>query len=64
MVWAPDTWPDYERRTTGYASSVTDGDGKNSEPLMPLPNKRSRPRKTDLRAVIDAVFYLLQYLGF
>jgi transposase len=60
MVWTPDTRPDYARRTDGYASSVTDGEWEILEPLMPPRKKRGRPRRTALRAVIDAIFYLLQ----
>lgn len=60
MVWTPDTCKDYARRTSGYASNVTDREWEKLEPFLPPPNKRGRPRKTDLRAVIDAIFYLLQ----
>jgi len=60
MVWTPDTRKDYARRTSGYASNVTDEEWKKLEPLMPPANKRGRPRKTNLRDVIDAIFYLLQ----
>jgi transposase len=60
MVWTPDTRKEYARRTSGDASSVTDEEWKKLEPLMPQPNRRGRPRKTDFRTVIDAIFYLLQ----
>lgn len=60
MVWMPDTRKDYASRTAGYASSVTDKEWKKLEPLMPMPNERGGPRKTNLRKVIDALFYLLQ----
>ena len=60
MVWTPDTRKDYARRTSGYASDTTDEEWKKLQPLMPLPHKRGRPRKTDLRGVINAIFYLLQ----
>ncbi|WP_373088560.1 IS5 family transposase [Sneathiella sp.] len=60
MVWTPDTRKEYARRTSGYASSVTDAEWKKLEPLMPLTHKRGRPRKTGLRDVIDGIFYLLQ----
>jgi transposase len=60
MVWTPDTRKDYARRTSGYASSVTDEEWRKLEPHLPPPGKRGRPRKTSLRDVIDAIFYLLQ----
>ncbi len=60
MVWTPDTRPHYARRTPGYASSVTDDEWQKLAPLMPPPHKRGRPRTTSLRAVVDAIFYLLQ----
>jgi transposase len=60
MVWTPDTRLDYARSRSGYASSVTDAEWEKLEPLMPPRKKRGRPRKTELRAVIDAIFYLLQ----
>lgn len=60
MVWTPDTRKDYARRSSGYASSVTDVEWKKLEPFMPPVKRRGRPRKTDLRDVINAIFYLLQ----
>ncbi len=60
MVWTPDTRKDYVRRTSCYSSSVTDEEWKKLEPSMPVPNKRGRPRRTNLREVVDAIFYLLQ----
>ena len=30
------------------------------EPLMPAPNKRGRPRTTQLRGIVDALFYVAQ----
>lgn len=60
MVWTPDTRKDYARRTSGYASNVTDEEWKKLEPVMPLSHKRGRPRKTKLRDVVNGIFYLLQ----
>ena len=55
MVWTPDTRRDYARRTSSYASSVTDEEWKKLEPFMPAPKERGRPRKMNLREVIDAI---------
>jgi transposase len=60
MVWTPDTRKEYARRTSGYASDTTDEEWQKLEPFMPPRNKRGRPRTTNLREVIDAIFYLLQ----
>lgn len=60
MVWKPDTRREYARTRSGYASHVTDREWAILLPILPLPFKRGRPRKTDLRMIIDAIFYLLQ----
>lgn len=60
MVWTPDTRPEYARTRSGYASDTTDEEWKRLEPFMPPPRRRGRPRKTCLRSVVNAIFYLLQ----
>ena len=60
MVWTPFTRADHDRSGLRYASDTTDEEWRLIEPLMPLQPARGRPRRTDLRAVIDAIFYLLQ----
>ena len=46
-------------RTQSYPSDVTDAQWALIEPLIPV-YPGGRPRKTDLRDVIDAVFYVLR----
>src|SRR5262249_4606732 len=46
-------------RTQSYPSDVTDAQWNLIEPLIPV-YPGGRPRKTDLRDVVDAVFYLLR----
>jgi putative transposase len=46
-------------RTQSYPSDVTDAQWKLIEPLIPV-YPGGRPRKTDLRDVVDAVFYVLR----
>src|SRR2546430_5206685 len=46
-------------RTQSYPSDVTDAQWALIEPRLPV-YPGGRPRKTDLRDVIDAVFYLLR----
>ncbi len=60
MVWTPFTRADHDRSKLRYASDTSDREWKLIAPLMPAQPKRGRKRKTCLRAVIDAIFYLLQ----
>jgi putative transposase len=46
-------------RTSSYPSDLTDGQWKLLEPHLPL-SSGGRPRKTDLRDVVNAIFYLLR----
>ena len=46
-------------RTQSYPSDVTDAQWALIEPLIPV-YPGGRPRTTDLRDVVDAVFYLLR----
>src|SRR5437763_15389758 len=41
-----------------YPSDLTDAQWQLLEPLLPAAKPGGRPRKTDLRAVLDALFYL------
>jgi hypothetical protein len=43
-----------------YASELTDREWSMIEPFMPSQPARGRQRKTLLRTVMDAIFYLLQ----
>src|SRR5258708_9292430 len=46
-------------RTQSYPSDITDAQWKLIEPLLPV-YPGGRPRTTDLRDVVDAVFYVLR----
>ncbi|MGX5711053.1 transposase, partial [Brucella lupini] len=48
----------YERRNSRYASDLTDAEWSVLEPLMPLPRPLGRPRKTNLREVVNALLYI------
>ena len=41
-----------------YPSDLTDAQWQLLQPLLPPPKPGGRPRKTDLRAVLNAIFYL------
>jgi putative transposase len=58
MVWTEITRPQYERGGLVYASSLTDAEWSLIEPFMPPPCRTGRPRRTDLRSVVDALLYL------
>jgi len=58
MPWTETTRPHYERRCPRYASDLTEAEWALIEPLMPAPNRIGRPRKTDLREVVNALLYM------
>lgn len=60
MVWTPFTRADHDRSRLRYTSDMTDEEFARIAPLLPAPARRGRKRRTDLRSVIDAIFYLLQ----
>ncbi|MGF1544791.1 MAG: IS5 family transposase [Parvularculaceae bacterium] len=49
---------DYDRRSLRYASDGTDGEWELIAPFMPPRSKLGRPRRTQLRAVWNAIQYL------
>lgn len=58
MSWTEITRLQYERRCPRYASDLTDEEWALIEPMMPSPNRLGRPRKTDLREIVNAVLYI------
>lgn len=58
MPWTETTRPHYEPRCRRYASDLTDAEWALVEPLMPPPSRIGRPRKTDLREVVNALLYM------
>lgn len=58
MAWTETTRPHYERHCPRYASDLTDEEWSLIEPLMPSPSRIGRPRKTDLREVMNALLYM------
>lgn len=55
MPWSEITRPDYDRRGLRYASDSTDEEWALVAPFMPRKSKVGRPRKTNMRAVWDAI---------
>jgi len=59
------TWTQAHRAThrqagTGLPSDLTDEQWQRLEPLIPSAKLGGRPRKTDMRAAMNAIFYLLR----
>lgn len=58
MSWTETTRRDYDRRSLRYASDCTDEEWALVEPLMLPASRVGRPRKTDMRAVWEAIQYI------
>lgn len=59
MAWTEITREQYCRDGLRYASDMTDGEWTLLRPLMPPPRRLGRPRRVDLRSVVEAIFYIL-----
>ncbi|MBA3587907.1 MAG: IS5 family transposase [Chloroflexi bacterium] len=58
MAWTETTREHYRREGARYASDVTDAEWTLIAPHLPPPARRGRPRKTELRTVVDAILFL------
>jgi putative transposase len=59
MPWTETTRWQYRRDGLRFASDTTDAEWALLEPLMPEPAGVGRPRTTDLRAVVNALLYMV-----
>ena len=59
MAWTEITRAKHCRKELRHASDTRDAEWALVEPFMPVHKPLGRKRKTDLRAVEDAVFYIL-----
>jgi putative transposase len=59
MPWTETTRLQYRRDGLRFASDTTDAEWVLLQPLMPPPAGIGRPRTTDLRAVVNAILYVL-----
>ena len=59
MPWTETTRLQYRRDGLRFASDTTDAEWTLLQPLMPAPAGIGRPRTTDLRAVVNAILYIL-----
>ncbi len=58
MVWTKATRRQYWRAGQRGANALTDGEWALLAPFMPNTKTTGRPRTTELRAVVDALFYI------
>jgi transposase len=58
MAWTEITRQHYLREGLRYASDTMDDEWALIAPFMPEPRRLGRPRKTNLRAVVNAILYL------
>lgn len=59
MSWTEITRREYRREGLAYASSMTDAEWALIDSFLPSARRLGRPRKADLRAVMDAILYVL-----
>ena len=59
-MWTEITRPKYERGGLRYATDVTDAEWPLIAPHLPAPRALGRPRETELREVVNAIFYMLR----
>ena len=59
-IWTDSARVKYGRAAKRYASDLTDAEFALVAPRLPPPCRLGRPRTTNLRAVLDAIFYLLR----
>jgi transposase len=59
MPWTEITRKHYRRDELRYASDMTDAEWALIGRLLPRAKRRGRPRKTDLRNVVEAILYIL-----
>jgi putative transposase len=59
MAWTETTRRKYRRDGLRYASATTDEEWAELEPLLPQARRLGRPRTCNLRAIVEAILYIL-----
>lgn len=59
-MWTETTRHQYRREDLRYASDMTDAEWTLIEPDMPMQKQLGRPRKVQLRKVVEALLYILR----
>ena len=60
MTWTAEHRATYRREGPGFPSNLTDAEWALLAPLIPQASPGGRPRKTDMRQAMNAIFYLLR----
>jgi transposase len=59
-MWTKEHREAHKQSGHGFPSDLTDGQWTRLEPLIPPAKSGGRPRQTDMRAAMNAIFYLLR----
>ena len=59
-MWTNEQRATYRREGGGYPSDLRDAEWERLRPLIPDAAPGGRPRKTDMRAAMNAILYLLR----
>jgi putative transposase len=62
-MWTPETrgrMAEIRKKLKRYPTDMTDEEWSVIEPLLPAPARKGRPRKTNLREVVNAIRYLVR----
>src|SRR5271167_3765179 len=59
-MWTQAHRETYKQSGRGLPSDLTDAQWERLEPLIPAAKPGGRPRKTDMRAAMNAIFFLLR----
>ena len=59
-MWTPITRAQHTRCAARYQTDLTDTEWRLIEPLLPAPHILGRPRKWEMREIINAIFYVLR----
>src|SRR5438132_3093724 len=59
MAWTEITRRNYRRDGLRYASGTTDREWAEIAPLLPAARRLGRPRRRDLRPIVEAILYIL-----
>jgi transposase len=59
-MWTAEQRASHRRESGRFPSDLTDAEWARLAPLIPSASPGGRPRKTDMRAAMNAIFYLLR----
>ena len=59
-MWTPTSRAQHRRAGLRFPSDVTDAEWAVLEPLLPAPSRVGRPPTWPMRAIVNAIFYILR----